>query len=181
VVSVSGEEQRLVAYVVPEEYPASDAERLIESYRDGLGTRLPAYMVPTAYIVMERLPLTPNGKVDRKKLPAPAEQDLHTAVYVAPRNEVEATLCVLWQEILRVEQVGVDDSFFALGGHSLLAVRVISRIREAFQVELPVRTLFEKLTVGTLAVEVMEHLIATKSAENQQRMMLSDDAEEEIL
>ena len=175
-----GEGQRLVAYVVPDEHIASK-EGLTEGYRAGLGSRLPSYMIPTAYVVMERLPLTPNGKVDRKKLPALAEQDLRKATYVAPRNEAEQILCRLWQEILRVEQVGIHDNFFELGGHSLLAVRVISGVRAAFEVELPLRILFERMTVCDLAVEVMAHLIEKKSKENQDEMLLSDDTEEVLL
>jgi len=182
-VSGMGEEQRLVAYVVPDEQPTSgtDHAALAQGYRDGLGSRLPVYMIPTVYIVMDRLPLTLNGKVDRKQLPAPAEQDLPKTTYVAPSNEVEATLCRLWQELLRVEQVGVHDNFFLLGGHSLLAVRLISRIRETFDVELPVRTLFEAATVGSLAVEVMGYLIEKRSAENAEAMTTSDATEEVIL
>jgi amino acid adenylation domain-containing protein len=190
-VSVAGEEQRLVAYVVPEEDPAKDAEddaaliqrkeRLIEGYRAGLGSRLPAYMVPQVYVFLPRLPLTLNGKLDREALPTPAESDLVKSRYVAPMTATEEKLCALWQEVLKVGRVGVHDNFFLLGGHSLLAVRLISRIREIFDIELPMRTLFERTTVSNLAVEVMGYLIQKKSGENAKEMLMSDETEEVVL
>ncbi len=118
--------------------------------RAHLAERLPEYMVPAAFVFMDAFPVNPNGKLDRKALPAPD----FTAVderYVAPRTPVEEVLAGIWAETLGVERVGVDDPFFDLGGHSLLATRAVSRVRELFGVELPLRALFEGPTVAEMA------------------------------
>jgi acyl carrier protein len=109
-------------------------------------------MVPSAYVVLESLPLTPNGKLDRRALPVPdtASFDIQED-YVAPRTPVEEELARIWAKVLGKQQVGVHDNFFELGGHSLLATQLTSRIRDTFQVELPVRNLFEAPTVASLA------------------------------
>ncbi|HEX8695142.1 MAG TPA: non-ribosomal peptide synthase/polyketide synthase, partial [Longimicrobium sp.] len=139
-------EQRLVAYIVGKAHA--------DTLREHLRLSLPEYMVPSAFVALERIPLTPNGKLDVKALPAP---ELGPAEkYVAPRTPVEEVLAEIWAEVLRLERVGVRDSFFELGGHSLLAIRVVSRIREVFSVELPLRALFEGPTVAELAVPVEE-------------------------
>jgi amino acid adenylation domain-containing protein len=140
-------EQRLVAYLVGE----ADADAL----REHLRLSLPEYMVPAAFVTLERIPLTPNGKLDVKALPA---LDLASAEdrYVAPRTPVEEALAGIWAELLRLDRVGVTESFFELGGHSLLATRVVSRIREVFAVELPLRALFEHRTVEELARVLVE-------------------------
>jgi amino acid adenylation domain-containing protein len=135
-------DRRLVAYVVG---GVETAE-----LRDALRTRLPEYMVPSAVVALEALPLTPSGKVDRRALPQP-ERSGDEAGYVAPRTPVEEALAGIWAEVLRLERVGVHDDFFSLGGHSLLIMRVVSRAREVFGAELPVRTLFEAPTIDRLA------------------------------
>ncbi|WP_420130689.1 amino acid adenylation domain-containing protein [Longimicrobium sp.] len=140
-------EQRLVAYVVGQ--PDADA------LREHLRQSLPEYMVPSAFVALERIPLTPNGKLDVKALPAP-EHAAGTDRYVAPRTPAEEVLAGIWGEVLRLERVGVEESFFELGGHSLLATRVVSRVREVFGVELPLRAMFEAPTVARLAVRVEE-------------------------
>ncbi|MBZ4423289.1 non-ribosomal peptide synthetase, partial [Myxococcus sp. RHSTA-1-4] len=143
------EGKRLVAYVTAKE--AVDASSL----RAHLKQRLPEYMVPSAYVVLDVLPLTPNGKVDRKALPAPETVlEVDRREYVAPRTPVEEVLAGLWSEVLRQDKVGVRDDFFALGGHSLLATQLVSRVRESFQVELPLRELFESPTVAQLAQRI---------------------------
>jgi amino acid adenylation domain-containing protein len=145
----SGDSRRLIAYLVPESPPGPGAPEL----RSFLESRLPDYMVPATFIALRALPRTPNGKLDRRALPAP-EPALTPGGgerYVAPRTPVEADLAALWAEVLGVEQVGVEDGFFALGGHSLLATRLMYRISEALHVELPLRALFERPTVAGLA------------------------------
>ncbi len=139
-------DQRLVAYVVGT--PAACELPLAAFLRQ----KLPDYMVPAVFVHLDALPLTPNGKVDRRALPAPDASTLGLATrYVPPRNPAEAALAAIWAEILDVEQIGVHDNFFELGGHSLLATRVISRIRAAFAVALPLRSLFQEPTVAGLA------------------------------
>ncbi len=150
VVMVWGEEsgKRLAAYVV------GTAELDVAQVRERLRAKLPEYMVPSAFVVLDRLPLNANGKLDRRALPAPE----HTAAretYVAPRTAAEEVVAGIWAETLRLERVGVAESFFELGGHSLLATRVASRIREVFGVELPLRALFESPTVAALAARVV--------------------------
>ncbi|MEW5929719.1 MAG: amino acid adenylation domain-containing protein, partial [Gemmatimonadota bacterium] len=122
--------------------------------RAWLRERLPEHMVPAAFVALDSLPLTPSGKVDRLALPAPARGGSDAAV--APRTPTEEVLAEIWAEVLGLERVGTREDFFELGGHSLLATRVASRAREAFGVELPLRTLFESPTVAALAERVEE-------------------------
>ncbi|MBV9108850.1 MAG: amino acid adenylation domain-containing protein, partial [Gemmatimonadetes bacterium] len=140
-------ETRVVAYV------AGGVET--DALRAHLRRSLPDYMVPGAFVALDRLPLTPNGKPDRTALPAP-EFAAGADRYVAPRTPVEEVLAEIWAEVLRLERVGAQESFFGLGGHSLLATRVVSRIREVFGVEVPLRALFEGPTVSELAGRVEE-------------------------
>ncbi|HSU14834.1 MAG TPA: amino acid adenylation domain-containing protein [Longimicrobium sp.] len=150
-------DRRLAAYVVPsagavdstedEEAPL-DADAL----RAHLRARLPEHMVPAAFVVLDSLPLSPNGKVDRGRLPAPEYASRER--YAAPETEVEARLAELWAALLGVERVGRHDGFFELGGHSLLAMRLVSRVREALEVELPLRAVFEGPTVAQVAERV---------------------------
>ncbi|HET7231280.1 MAG TPA: amino acid adenylation domain-containing protein, partial [Longimicrobium sp.] len=140
-------DRRLVAYIVGE----VEAEAL----RAHLRRSLPEYMVPSAFVFLDALPLTPNGKLDRKALPAPELASAEER-YVAPRTPAEEVLAGIWAEVLRLERVGVEDGFFDLGGHSLLATRVVSRVRDAFAIELPLRALFEGPTVAELAGRVEE-------------------------
>jgi amino acid adenylation domain-containing protein/non-ribosomal peptide synthase protein (TIGR01720 family) len=143
-------EKRLVAYVVG----GADAGGVdAGGLRAHLRRSLPEHMVPGAFVALERLPLTPNGKLDEKALPAP-EDAAREEGQAQPRTPVEEVLAGIWAEVLRLERVGVEDSFFELGGHSLLATRIVSRVREVFAVELPLRALFEGPTVAEVAREV---------------------------
>ena len=151
--------QRLVAYVVPVQKltPTSDSGAWRASaieLRQFLQALLPDYMVPSAFVLLEALPLTPNGKVDRRNLPAPQVSTELEITYVVARTPIEEILAGIWAEVLGVEPVGIDDNFFELGGHSLLATQVISRLRKAFQIELPLRCLFESPTVAGLAASI---------------------------
>jgi amino acid adenylation domain-containing protein len=133
------------------------SRQLIPQLRNFLQQNLPDYMMPSALVRMKALPLTPNGKVDRRALPEPESDRSHLEdEFVAPRDRIEEALAGIWVQVLGVEQVGVYDNFFDLGGHSLLATQVISHIRTTFEIELPLRRLFESPTVAGLAAAVQE-------------------------
>ncbi|MEH2381685.1 MAG: amino acid adenylation domain-containing protein [Nostoc sp.] len=147
------DDKYLVAYIIPnqEQIPMEDVQGFAYLIRQFLKEKLPEYMVPRAYMVLESLPLTLNGKVDRHALPTPDTITFHNLDYVAPRSQVEELLAQIWAKVLGKEQVGIQDNFFELGGHSLLATQLTSRIRDTFQIDLPVRNLFEAPTVEQLA------------------------------
>ncbi|WP_414754485.1 amino acid adenylation domain-containing protein [Anabaena sp. CCY 9910] len=140
-------DKRLVAYVVAHQ----DSTITISELRQFLKAKLPDYMVPSAFVMLDALPLTPSGKVDRRALPAPDLDNEITDKYVAPRNPTEELLAQIWAQVLKIEKVGIHDNFFDLGGHSLLATQLISRIRNVFRVELPLRELFASATISELA------------------------------
>src|SRR5437016_9780809 len=134
------------------ELPADGAVLTPASLRKYLQARLPQYMIPSAFVLMDKLPLTANGKVDRQALPAVSFERTQPAREVAPPlTETEQALAAIWAELLKVEHIGRKDHFFELGGDSLLAIRVVSRIRDAFDVDVQTRTLFENTTIGGLA------------------------------
>ena len=163
-------DKRLVAYVVIASPHISSASEL----RSFLQQELPEYMVPPAFVFLESLPLTPNGKLDRKALAAPDQtrpEPDHT--YTAPRTPVEELLAQIWSDVLRLDQVGIQDNFFNLGGHSLLATQVMSRIRDAFQIDIPLRALFVKPTVEELAIAVM-HGKSERITEKELSTILDD-------
>ena len=150
-------QKALVAYVTAEE----GAETTERELREHLREKLPEHMIPAAFVTLDTLPLTPLGKIDRKALPVPdfARHSVER-FYLAPRNEVEAVLAGIWAEVLKTTRVGVEDNFFELGGHSLLATQVISRVRDAFGVETPLRAVFERPTPALLAVQIEAELRA---------------------
>ena len=131
------------------------ARRIVPELRAFLEARLPAYMMPSAFVLLDALPITPNGKVDRRRLPAPGGLPESGRSLVAARNETEERLLAIWKELLGVDRIGVEDDFFALGGHSLLATQAASRVRQAFGVELPLRTFFEAPSVASVAAEIL--------------------------
>jgi amino acid adenylation domain-containing protein len=168
-------DMRLVAYLVP---ASSDEHQEpgsgIGDIRGWLTTRLPEYMVPSAFVILEALPLSPNGKVDRQALPMPDQTrpELHT-MFSPPRTAIEAAIAQIWTEVLQINKVGIHDNFFALGGHSLLATQVTSRLREMFQVEIPVHRLFEAPTVAGLA----QHIEAVQWVAGHRRQPRINDEE----
>ncbi|MFK0100568.1 non-ribosomal peptide synthase/polyketide synthase [Streptomyces sp. NPDC091040] len=144
-VAVLAREDRVVAYVVPSD-PAAATPAALAAY---LGERVPDYLVPSAFVLLDVLPLTPNGKLDRGALPAPDVAS--TGGGRAPRTPQEQILCELFADVLGLARVGADDDFFALGGHSLLATRLVSRVRAALGIELELRALFRAPTPAGLA------------------------------
>ena len=157
VVLASGDtpgDKRLAAYVVTANGSTIPAHDL----RSFLQHKLPDYMVPSAFMFLDSLPLTPNGKLDRKSLPAPdhSRPELEDT-FVAPRTPIKGEiLATIWSEVLKLDKVGIHDNFFHLGGHSLLATQVVSRIRDSFKIELPLRTLFEAPTIQGVAQKLGE-------------------------
>lgn len=139
--------KQLVAYCEQ----SSDEKPDVPAIRAKLKQMLPDFMVPAAFVFMDRLPITPNGKFDKRALPDPDPGAFQVAEYVGPRNNVEEALVAVWQDVLGLPQVGIYDDFFELGGHSLLITKVSSRIKEQLNVELPLRTLFEVPTIAALA------------------------------
>jgi len=168
--------KRLVAYIVTRTPQHLNSEKL----RDFLKEKLPDYMIPSVYVFLDSLPRTASGKIDRRALPAlDGNRPELTETYAAPQTSVEKSLAQIWQEVLTLERIGIHDNFFDLGGHSLLATRVVSRIRELFRLELPLRALFEIPTVSGLS----DHIEALRWAkgENQLTIEQSPDQTEEIV
>ena len=162
----NNDDKRLAAYLIPtidgdgqnngESLSAQTAKTTtipIDELRVFLKHTLPDYMIPSAFVIMDAFPLTPNGKLDRKALPVP-DQPLVSNEYIAPRNPTEQLLADIWKDVLKLDQVGIYDNFFELGGHSLLATQVISQIRHTFEIELPLRYLFEAPSVSELTLRV---------------------------
>lgn len=148
--------KQLIAYVVPEQNQIST-----DNLRQFLKKKLPDFMIPSAFVLLEAMPLTPNGKVDLGALPVPDKSDTSKG-HVAPRNPIEEILAGIWSEILGLEQVGVYHDFFELGGHSLLATQLVSRVRDLLSVELPLRSIFESSTIA----ELVEHIKAARDDSN---------------
>jgi amino acid adenylation domain-containing protein len=141
---------RLIAYLEAKGHCATAAE-----LREFLAELVPNYMIPSAYVPVERLPLTPNGKVDVDALPEPHWETVSAAEqFVAPHSEMERLITAIWSSLLSVSEIGIHDNFFALGGHSLLAMQVMSRLRSELDVSLPLRAIFDAPTVRQLASEV---------------------------
>jgi amino acid adenylation domain-containing protein len=139
-------------------------QQVVTQVRKHLQKYLPEFMVPSAWVTLRQLPLTPNGKIDRNALPAPQLRGEELGEYVAPDTEIQRALARIWAQLLRVDQVGIRDNFFELGGHSLLATRVITHIGHEFEVDVPLRTLFEGPTVEQLSDFIVRQ-IASELAE----------------
>ncbi|HEX6287625.1 MAG TPA: phosphopantetheine-binding protein, partial [Herpetosiphonaceae bacterium] len=167
---------RLVAYVATNQAPSNqESETWNSELRQFLGARLPAYMIPSAFVLLDALPLTENGKVDRRVLPAPERSGLQAADRVQPpRTPTEEAIAGIWSEVLQLDRIGMRDNFFELGGHSLLATQVIARLRSTFQIDLPVHRLFETPTIAALA----EHIDMVRWATSGIDVPADDDREE---
>jgi len=179
--ALEGSEQRLVAYLLlsqQEELPS------LSELRVYLRQRLPDYMIPSAFVELAEMPLTPNGKIDRRALPevqngrvARSERE-----YVAAQTPVEEGLVGIWEEVLGVERVGIHDNFFELGGHSLLATQMVSRLRAAFEIELPLRSVFESPTIARLASAIEQRQSGDVDEEEKYQILaeLNQLSEEEV-
>jgi amino acid adenylation domain-containing protein len=164
-------ETRLAAYLVASQEPTPSPGAL----RDSLAVKLPDYMLPTAFMFFDALPLTSSGKVDRRALPIPRQEDYSPdGTFVAPLTPLESALADIWSQVLGRTHVGIHANFFALGGHSLLATQVISRVRDAFGVELTLNHVFEMPTVASLAVAIAQ-MLAVSLAQALAQSQLTED------
>lgn len=151
-------DKRLVAYYTSREKQPSEALVAAEDLRAHMTAGLPQYMVPAAYLRLDRIPLTASGKVDRKNLPA-LEGDVYAVHgYEVPVGEIETTLAAIWAEVLKVERVGRYDDFFALGGHSLMAIRIVACVKDAFHTDFSLRQLFDTPTIASLSMAIERRL-----------------------
>jgi amino acid adenylation domain-containing protein len=165
-----GAEKQLVAYVVAGEGASLEVSELRRSLRE----QLPDYMIPAAFVLLDELPLTASGKLDRRALPAhDSTRPQLENIFIAPRTPVEAELSAIWCELLQLHQVSINDNFFELGGHSLLLTQFVSRVRHAYQVELPLRMLFDAPNI-----EDMTMLLATRQIEQEDRTIVLKMLEE---
>jgi amino acid adenylation domain-containing protein len=172
-------DKRLVAYVAPQRESALAAHDL----RTYLKTRLPEYMVPSAFVFLDALPLTPSGKINRRELPSPCPADLaEVRAFVEPLGAIEQSVADIWAEVLGRERVGAHDNFFDLGGHSLLVMRVALRLHSALGVEVPLRVLFEAPTVAEFAAAI-EQEVCKRNEEEENRLLAEVEGltEEEAL
>jgi acyl carrier protein len=172
-------EKRIVAYVLPHEGQMPSTTQL----RRHLQGRLPDYMLPSAFVIVDSMPLTETGKIDRSALPVPEEARPELAQkYLAPRSALEQVLAGIFAEILKVERVGIQDNFFELGGHSLLATQVTSRIRQLLSVNFPLRKLFEDPTVSGLAAAAFHDSSNYRQIEHTAELLLqiAEMSEEEV-
>ena len=172
-------EARLIGYVTGD----GDEKPEVSRIRKHLQSKLPEYMIPSLFIVLDEMPLTPNGKIDRRSLPEPdGEQVRGENEYVEPRTPTEETVVEIWKEVLRAEKIGVHDNFFELGGHSLLATLLLSRIQKMFSVELPLRVVFESPTVAEQAEAIIQIQVETIGDDSLAKLSdeISQLSEEEL-
>ncbi len=169
--------QQLVAYIVPKlQVPLNEGE-----IRRFLATLLPDYMVPAAFVTLERLPLTTHGKLDRQALPAPEQQHrVSHSTFVAPRTPLEQTIAAIWSDLLGVEQIGIYDNFFDLGGHSLLVTQFVSRLPDVLGIKLPIRSLFDTPTIASLAeiIEPLQHTAEDEDEDLAELQRMLDEVEQ---
>jgi acyl carrier protein len=169
----SPESRRLVAYIVKSDAPGPTADEI----RGFLKSRVPQYMIPTMFVEIDKLQVLPSGKIDYLALPKPTSEGVSKhQLLEGGQTDIERKLSAIWQEVLDVGQIQVDNNFFDLGGHSLHAMRVLSRVRRDFQIEIPIRVLFDRPTIAELAVEVRERqarVAVTASNARQPSVLLS--------
>ncbi|MEJ2075381.1 MAG: amino acid adenylation domain-containing protein [Reinekea sp.] len=179
---VLAQDHRLVAY-----YTVSEDSLTVEALKTQLARRLPAHMVPSAYVALDQIPLTQNGKVNRKALPTPDDSAFARTEYQAPQGEIEQALASIWQDLLGIERVGRQDNFFELGGHSLLAVRLVSHIRSRLNRELPLARLFESPHLFELAATLdaadtqYKAYVAFRTGGSQRPLFVVPEATGELL
>jgi amino acid adenylation domain-containing protein len=162
-------EPQLVAYFVPRSQPTPPPDEL----RNFLKKKLPDYMVPSAFVVLDALPLTSTGKIDRQALPAPElTPPVSEPAVAAPRTPVESMLTAIWANVLGHEKISIDDNFFAVGGHSLLAMQVLARLREALPIDLSPRHIFEHPTIAGLAEVIVQQLVAQLESETVDELVV---------
>ncbi len=153
----AGDDKRIVAYVKPlTTVPEGHKQKRVDGLKDALRQHLPDFMIPANLVLVEDFPLTMSGKVDVKALPTPQYADVERAEYEAPQTELECALAKIWQELLQVDRIGLQDNFFALGGHSLLIGRMTSAIRARLALEVPIKLVFEAPSLGALARSISE-------------------------
>ncbi|NEO95068.1 MAG: hypothetical protein F6K56_34695, partial [Moorea sp. SIO3G5] len=168
--------KRLVAYIVS---PEENIDILTTNLRGFLKQKLPQYMIPNAFVVLDALPLTPNGKIDRRGLPAPdTSRQSGTETFVAPRDSIELQLAQIWSQVLGIQPIGVTDNFFELGGHSLLAVRLVAEIEKVTQKKLPLAALFQFTTIEEIASLLKEREVADNANPNLSPELLPLDADD---
>jgi len=163
-------DKRLVAYLV-----TSEDRPTVSALREHVGRQLPGYMIPAGYVFLEAMPLTTSGKVDRRALPAPeASRPELDETFAAPRTSTEETLAsTIFAEVLKLKQVGIHDNFFELGGNSLQATQIVSRIRNVFQLDLPLRAIFQTPTVAGLA-ETIDSMRTDDAIEERRLSLLTE-------
>jgi amino acid adenylation domain-containing protein len=167
------EERYLTAYLVPK-YRQKPSVSELQNY---LRQKLPDYMIPSKFVFLESMPVLPNGKIDRLALPTPDRlRPELTTEYVAPRSDLERRIANIWQELLSIDQIGINDDFFELGGHSLLATQLLSRINKIYNITLPLKRVFEASTVRTIAILID---MVTRAVTNQDQFISSAPEERE--
>ncbi|MEJ2416752.1 MAG: thioester reductase domain-containing protein, partial [Exilibacterium sp.] len=170
VVVARDEPRRLVAWLVPDPHRELTGAELIERVRQHLTARLPAAMIPSAFMALERIPLTPNGKVDRRMLESRPLEIASNREYRPPRDDLEASLADIWSRLLEVERVGIHDDFFELGGHSLLLVKMLSAARETLRIEISMEWFFASPTIYAISESLQRPVPGFESMESHQPM-----------
>lgn len=153
----------------------------IERIKKVLNESLPEYMIPQVYIPIDKIPLTPNGKIDRRALPKPEAADYLTTPYVAPRSKLEQQIAEIWAEVLNAKRVGINDNFFESGGHSLLATKLLTRIRDNFDIELPLKVVFDSPSVARLSELISAITNNNTNCADDNELLGDDDYEEGLL